>query len=106
MSLYDLLYWSNGIGKCFAKGTRVLMYDGTQMSKSLMHNVPGCPTVGKKTRLATSDYIWEIPIKDFLAASDEVQRSCLMAKPNQVIFKSEQGIFRVILSNLAASWLD
>jgi hypothetical protein len=65
---------------------------------------------------AASDFIWEVPIKDFLTASDEVQRSCLMFKPNQVIFKSVQGGFRVILSEVigdvptdsqvsAASWL-
>jgi len=59
------------------------------------HNVP---CYGEKT----IDYIWEIPIKDFLAASDEVQRNCLMPKPNQVIFKSAQGKFYQIW---AASWL-
>ncbi|CAB4434727.1 unnamed protein product [Rhizophagus irregularis] len=103
MSLYDLLYWSNGIGKCFAKGTRVLMYDGTQMSKSSMHNVPGYPNVGKKTRLATSDYIWEIPIKDFLAASDEVVLWLNQIKLSLILSKEYFALFYQIL---AASWLD
>ncbi|RGB44035.1 signal recognition particle, alpha subunit, N-terminal-domain-containing protein [Rhizophagus diaphanus] len=72
--------------------------------------------MARRPNLVSSDFIWEIPIKDFLTASDEVQRSCLMFKPNQVIFKSVQGRFRVILSKIlgvnptnsqisAASWL-
>jgi hypothetical protein len=72
--------------------------------------------MARRPNLVTSDFIWEVPIKDFLTASDEVQRSCLMFKPNQVIFKSVQGRFRVILSEVigvvptdsqisAASWL-
>ncbi|GBC16724.2 uncharacterized protein OCT59_026542 [Rhizophagus irregularis] len=72
--------------------------------------------MARRPNLVSSDFIWEIPIKDFLTASDEIQRSCLMFKPNQVIFKSVQGRFRVILSKIlgvsptnsqisAASWL-
>ncbi|GBC03987.1 hypothetical protein RclHR1_05440005 [Rhizophagus clarus] len=72
--------------------------------------------IERRPNLVTSDFIWEVPIKDFLTASDEVQRSCLMFKPNRVIFKSVQGRFRVVLSEilrvnptdsqiLAASWL-
>ncbi|POG62785.1 hypothetical protein GLOIN_2v1692587 [Rhizophagus irregularis DAOM 181602=DAOM 197198] len=72
--------------------------------------------MARRPNLVSSNFIWEIPIKDFLTASDEVQRSCLMFKPNQVIFKSVQGRFRVILSKIlgvnptnsqisAASWL-
>ena len=49
---------------------------------------------------ATSDFILEVPIKDFLTASDKVQQNCLMFKPNQVIFKSVQGRFRIILSKI------
>ncbi|PKC63327.1 hypothetical protein RhiirA1_463913 [Rhizophagus irregularis] len=86
MSLYDLLYWITvGVGKCFAKGSRVLMYD--------VHNVPGYPNVGEKPRLAISDYIWEIPIKDFLAASNEVQRSCLMPKLSLNLSKEYFALF-------------
>ncbi|PKY51881.1 hypothetical protein RhiirA4_546820 [Rhizophagus irregularis] len=33
-----------GVGKCFAKGTRVLMYDGTQMSKSSIEILGVNPT--------------------------------------------------------------
>ncbi|RGB24588.1 hypothetical protein C1646_772860 [Rhizophagus diaphanus] len=34
--------------------------------------------MARRPNLVSSDFIWEIPIKDFLTASDEVQRSCLM----------------------------
>ncbi|CAB4434835.1 unnamed protein product [Rhizophagus irregularis] len=54
-------------------------------------------------RLAISDYIWEIPIKDFLTASDEVQRSCLVPKLSLNLSKK---YFALFFQSSATSWLD
>ncbi|RGB28623.1 hypothetical protein C1646_673093 [Rhizophagus diaphanus] len=97
MSLYDLLYWSNEV--FFAKGTKVLMYNGTHQNVEKLNVRMGYDDNPRTIQSTTKNYIWDIPIKDFLAASDEVQRNCLMPKPNQVIFKSK------ILAIWAASWL-
>ncbi|CAG8494396.1 17261_t:CDS:10, partial [Funneliformis caledonium] len=72
--------------------------------------------MARKPNLAITDFIWEVPVKDFLTASYDVRRNCLMFKPSKVIFKVAQGKFRIILSEIlgidptdsqisAAAWL-